>query len=293
MVLSVRDPDAWFDSVQATIAPFLNARGTHPSPHVNAIAEMAHETIEVQIFDDRMSERDHATRVFREHIAEVQSTIPADRLLTFDLRDGWPPLCEFLEVEVPEIPFPKTNSSKELLSRLLAQELPKPVSRDESVARRLLKAELMRRFCRFKAVDVCHACNNVDTTAKKIVGAPWWFSFSPRGIRNVIQPPVPYASLHVIDRNRLRVVWDQVSSEIEDLEDGSHRQSGRIGQSTQPAGSFRGDPLTPPYRPAHALSLVADDPLPASRLGLQNPLSLTSQHHLPPGDLGSNQEPAG
>ena len=66
VILSVRDPDAWFDSVQATIAPFLNARGKHPSPHVNAIAEMAHETIEVQIFDDRMSERDHATRVFRE-----------------------------------------------------------------------------------------------------------------------------------------------------------------------------------------------------------------------------------
>ena len=42
MILSVRDPDAWFDSVQATIAPFLAARGKHPSPHVNAIAEMGY-----------------------------------------------------------------------------------------------------------------------------------------------------------------------------------------------------------------------------------------------------------
>ena len=41
VILTVRDPDAWFDSVQATIAPFIAARGTHPSPHVNAIAEMA------------------------------------------------------------------------------------------------------------------------------------------------------------------------------------------------------------------------------------------------------------
>ncbi len=39
-------------------------------------------------------------------------TIPSDRLLTFDLRDGWQPLCDFLEVKVPDIPFPKTNSSK-------------------------------------------------------------------------------------------------------------------------------------------------------------------------------------
>jgi Sulfotransferase domain len=39
VILSVRDPDAWFDSVQATIAPFVSARGKHPSPHVNAIAK--------------------------------------------------------------------------------------------------------------------------------------------------------------------------------------------------------------------------------------------------------------
>ena len=56
---------------------------------------------------------EHAKWIFREHIAEVQAAIPADRLLTFDLRDGWQPLCDFLEVEVPEIPFPKTNSSKQ------------------------------------------------------------------------------------------------------------------------------------------------------------------------------------
>jgi len=90
-------------------------RGTHPSPHVNAIAEMGYRAIEVEIFDNRLSDRDHATRVFRKHIAEVQSEIPAQRLLTFDLRDGWQPLCDFLEVEVPDIAFPKTNSSKEFV----------------------------------------------------------------------------------------------------------------------------------------------------------------------------------
>ena len=37
----------------------------------------------------------------------VQSEIPAHRLLTFDLRDGWPPLCEFLEVDVPQIRIPQ------------------------------------------------------------------------------------------------------------------------------------------------------------------------------------------
>jgi hypothetical protein len=107
-----------------------------------------------------------------------------------------------------------------LITRLLERELPRPsLSPDERRARLDLHEELERRFCRFKPVEVCHACNNVDTAAKKIVGAPWWFSFSPRGIRNVIRPPEPYASRHEIDHDRLRVVWDQVWSEIEGLED--------------------------------------------------------------------------
>jgi hypothetical protein len=122
VILTVRDPDAWFDSVQATIAPFVAARGMHPSSHVNAIAEMAYRTIVALVFHDRISDRGHATRVFREHIAEVQSEIPAHRLLTFDLREGWQPLCKFLEVEVPDIPFPRTNSSKEFVNEEWKQE---------------------------------------------------------------------------------------------------------------------------------------------------------------------------
>jgi hypothetical protein len=112
VILSVRDAEDWYASVQATVLGFLASRGTHSSPHVNAIIEMAHHAIEVQVFDERLSDRDHAVRVFKKHIAEVQSEIPPDRLLTFDVRDGWQPLCEFLDVDVPDIPFPKTNSSK-------------------------------------------------------------------------------------------------------------------------------------------------------------------------------------
>ena len=112
VILTVRDPDDWFDSVQATIAPFLAARGSHPSPHVDAIARMGQELVAVQVFADRLSDRPHATRIFREHIAAVQAEIAPERLLTLDLREGWQPLCAFLGVSVPDLPFPKTNSSK-------------------------------------------------------------------------------------------------------------------------------------------------------------------------------------
>ncbi len=113
VILTVRDPDEWFDSVQATIGKFVAARGKHPSPHANAIAEMAYQLVARATFNDRMTDREHATRIFKQHIAEVQAEIPAERLLTFDLSEGWEPLCEFLGVAVPDIPFPKTNSSKQ------------------------------------------------------------------------------------------------------------------------------------------------------------------------------------
>ena len=113
VILSVRDPDEWFDSVQATIAPLMLAHGTHPSPHLNAIAEMAYQTIVDQVFNGRISDRPYATRIFKEHIAEVQRTIASERLLVFDTKQGWAPLCDFLSVETPRIPFPRTNTSKE------------------------------------------------------------------------------------------------------------------------------------------------------------------------------------
>ena len=50
---------------------------------------------------------------FEAHNAEVRRHIPAQRLLVFDVAEGWAPLCDFLGVPVPEAPFPNTNSVRE------------------------------------------------------------------------------------------------------------------------------------------------------------------------------------
>ena len=122
VILSVREPNGWFDSVQATINPFIEARGTHDSAHMNAIALMAYKSIVRPIFDGRLSDRSHAISIFEQHIKDVQSSVPADRLLTFEVREGWKPLCTFLSVDVPDTPFPKTNSSKEFVEEEWAEE---------------------------------------------------------------------------------------------------------------------------------------------------------------------------
>jgi hypothetical protein len=50
---------------------------------------------------------------------EVQETIPADRLLVWSASDGWEPLCEFLEVPVPDTPFPHLNDSRIFSERII------------------------------------------------------------------------------------------------------------------------------------------------------------------------------
>lgn len=51
-------------------------------------------------------------RVYDKHNSEVMRTIPNGQLLVYDVRDGWEPLCSFLEVNVPEEGFPRLNDTK-------------------------------------------------------------------------------------------------------------------------------------------------------------------------------------
>lgn len=51
----------------------------------------------------------------REHSEMVRRLVPANQLLEFNLTDGWGPLCKFLDVPVPDVPFPHANEEAELL----------------------------------------------------------------------------------------------------------------------------------------------------------------------------------
>ncbi len=43
----------------------------------------------------------------------MRSAIPPQRLLVFDVADGWDPLCRFLGHKVPKTPFPNMNSNED------------------------------------------------------------------------------------------------------------------------------------------------------------------------------------
>ncbi len=122
VILSVRPEDKWIDSVHATIYPAMSRWDARPPGLSQDHGKMANETINNQVFGGKLGDRDHAKAVYRAHIADVQATVAPDRLLTFDVAEGWEPLCRFLRVSVPEEPFPRTNSTEDFKARVASSK---------------------------------------------------------------------------------------------------------------------------------------------------------------------------
>ncbi|KAK0937714.1 hypothetical protein LTR29_010715 [Friedmanniomyces endolithicus] len=55
--------------------------------------------------------RINAVPTYLAHNEHVKRVTPADRLLLFDLADGWEPLCKFLGKPIPDAPFPRVNET--------------------------------------------------------------------------------------------------------------------------------------------------------------------------------------
>jgi hypothetical protein len=115
---TVRDADTWFESTQATIfapdSPAMNA-----PPPMKPFFEALTST-----FGDRIHDRTFMTDYFRRHTDEVKRTVPKERLLVYEIGEGWDRLCKFLGVPVPETPYPSENSREEFRARVANRELP-------------------------------------------------------------------------------------------------------------------------------------------------------------------------
>ena len=115
VILSVRDPKAWFKSVSNTIMPAMKkpvdgAQGP-ALPGVFGPLLIGEGT-----FGNDFSET-HMIEVYERHNAEVKRTIPAERLLVFEVDQGWEPLCKFLDVAKPAKPYPILNTTEEFQAR--------------------------------------------------------------------------------------------------------------------------------------------------------------------------------
>lgn len=108
VILTVRDPERWHESGMNTIFPKQEDGPELPEdPH----GRMVHTILWNGIFGGRVHDREHAIALFNRHIEQVKERVPRERLLVYEVKEGWEPLCAFLGVPVPDEEFPRLNDT--------------------------------------------------------------------------------------------------------------------------------------------------------------------------------------
>jgi len=121
IILSSRSAESWVNSISQTILTILNAPETWPEP-ARPWLEMVTDVVVRRSLGGR-TDPEGLLAAFRAHEAAVKAAIPPERLLVFDVRQGWEPLSRFLGKPVPATPFPRTNTKEEFF-RLVEEGMP-------------------------------------------------------------------------------------------------------------------------------------------------------------------------
>ena len=130
VILTVRDPARWYDSARTTIYAATQARTATPAARllygllgwVDPGASRGFRTVQETVWDGTFGgsfeNRADALRIFAAHDHDVETAISPERLLIFDVKQGWEPLCAFLGVSVPQNePFPHANDAADFSRR--------------------------------------------------------------------------------------------------------------------------------------------------------------------------------
>jgi len=135
VVLTVRDPHSWYLSFQALMQRGGGV-GAEPPPAIAQLRPVLELIGQAHFgkgwrFGEAVPDEELAVQAYHRHVATVKESVAAQRLLVFDVREGWEPLCSFLGVEVPAAePFPRLNDSEwmqQALERMRSgEQLPSP-----------------------------------------------------------------------------------------------------------------------------------------------------------------------
>jgi len=126
VILTLREPEKWYDSFYETVAKTSRHHREHnclfdcvtwPIPH-GYMDKWGSSPIPQRFFsEEALSSKENAIKAYNDWTDEVKRQVPEDKLLVFNPQMGWEPLCKFLEVPIPEEPFPRSNTRKEMKRR--------------------------------------------------------------------------------------------------------------------------------------------------------------------------------
>ncbi|HLF64269.1 MAG TPA: sulfotransferase [Saprospiraceae bacterium] len=128
VILTVRDPESWYKSFGDTII-----RSSRPS--MGKIVRMSlrlpfNKTLRQRLsvlrfagaylkdfFPKGFENKEAALRFYHDWNQAVIDAVPKEKLLVYNLKEGWEPLCRFLNVPVPQKEMPHSNTTDEFLER--------------------------------------------------------------------------------------------------------------------------------------------------------------------------------
>jgi hypothetical protein len=130
VLLSVRDPAAWEKSFRETIWSMGHGESLiHLLSSARALVDPRWRRYVALV--DRMfwsgqgsfasghETPEQLIAGFRAHNEAVKATVPPERLLVWEVREGWGPLCAFLGVPEPDQPLPHVNDRETFLGRVI------------------------------------------------------------------------------------------------------------------------------------------------------------------------------
>ena len=130
VLLSVREPQAWERSMRETVwavrhgeslVRLLSSAQAHVNEQWRGFLEMIDRLVweGEGTFASGHAEPQQLIDTMIRHNREVEEVVPSERLLVWDVKEGWERLCEFLEAPVPHQPFPHVNDRTEFLNRVI------------------------------------------------------------------------------------------------------------------------------------------------------------------------------
>ena len=134
IILTIRDFEDWYKSVYSTV---WQAGPQTPLEKIKMIGKLLTNSrvrkvvkcikfFKKVFFADELKgkfmDKEFAKKVWEDHIKAVKAYVSQEKLLVYDVRDGWGPICEFLNVPEPTEQLPHLNKKenfKEMLPQLM------------------------------------------------------------------------------------------------------------------------------------------------------------------------------
>jgi len=132
VIMTVRPFEGWYASIQSTV--WQAGPQTVPekitmmtkllfNPRLREVikcVKLAKRMIFAKHLQGKFADKAFAEKVFNQHMEDVKAHVPPEKLLVYNVRDGWGPLCNFLDVPEPAEPLPHLNK-RENFKTMLAE----------------------------------------------------------------------------------------------------------------------------------------------------------------------------